>query len=149
MKRLRRRAARVVAAFLPLPLAGCMFAMEHRFPEGTRFDRERDVRVVRHIDESRMKNYLLAGLLPWTRFGTKDIAKDPGPGRHLAGTSVETTFNALDTVIWIVPGFFYGYYIWAPRHVGVTAEVVEEGKPSLLGRSEGEVPLRSRGGGRR
>lgn len=128
-----RRLAPALAALLLLPLAGCMFSMEHRFPEGTRFDRERDVRVVQRVDDSRMKNYLLAGLLPWTRFGTKDIAKQPGDGRHLTGTEVETTFNALDTVIWVVPGFFYGYYVWAPRHVGVKADVVQEGEASLVG----------------
>lgn len=130
----RRGLARGLAALLALPLAGCMFAMEHRFPEGTRFDQERDVRVVRRVDDSAMKNYLLAGLLPWTHYGTKDLVGEPGPGRHLSSTSVETTFNALDTVIWIVPGFFYGYYVWAPRHVGVKADVVQEGERSLLGR---------------
>jgi hypothetical protein len=124
---------RGLAALLVLPLAGCMFAMEHRFPDGTRFDREHDVRVVDRVDDAGMKNYLLAGLLPWTRFGTKDLARDPGAGRHLSGTQVETTFNALDTVIWVVPGFFYGYYVWAPRHVGVKADVVQEGERSLLG----------------
>jgi hypothetical protein len=131
--RLLIRPLAALLVLLALPLSGCMFAMEHKFPEGTRFDRERHVRVVRRVEDSRMKNYLLAGLLPWTRFGTKDIAEEPGAGRHLSGTQVETTFNALDTVIWVVPGFFYGYYVWAPRHVGVSADVVQEGEASLLG----------------
>ena len=71
------------------------------------------------------RNYLLSGLVPYTSFGTKDLAKDPGPGKQLADVEIETQFNWFDFVVSIVPGLYYGYYVWAPRHVGYKAVVVE------------------------
>jgi hypothetical protein len=120
-----------VAAGLALALAGC-FTMNHTFPPNTQFGRRPEGAVgVRPAADEGMKNYLLSGLLPWTSFGTKDLAKDPGPGRQLADVEVETKFNWLDIVIWIVPGQYYGYYVWAPRHVGYKAVVVETGAPAV------------------
>jgi hypothetical protein len=114
-----------LTAALALGLTGC-FTMNHTFPPNTQFGRRPDGAVgVRPAADAGMKNYLLSGLLPWTSFGTKDLARNPGPGRQLADVEVETQFNWLDIVIWIVPGQYYGYYVWAPRHVGYEGVVVE------------------------
>jgi hypothetical protein len=113
------------AAALALALTGC-FTMNHTFPPNTQFGRRPEGAVgIRPQADKAMKNYMLSGLFPWSRFGTKDMAKDPGPGRQLADVEVETQFNWLDIVIWIVPGQYYGYYVWAPRHVGYKGVVVE------------------------
>jgi len=122
-KALRFRAALVAA--LSLALSAC-FTMNHTFPPDTQFGRRpAGATGVRSVGEKGMKNYLLSGLVPYTSFGTKDLAKDPGPGRHLTDVEIETQFNWFDFVVSIVPGLYYGYYIWAPRHVGYKAVVVE------------------------
>jgi hypothetical protein len=32
-------------------------------------------------------------------------------------------------VVSIVPGLYYGYYVWAPRHVGYEGVVIEDDSP--------------------
>jgi hypothetical protein len=123
--KIRIGARATCAAALALALTGC-FTMNHTFPPNTQFGRRPEGAVgIRPQADKAMKNYMLSGLFPWSRFGTKDMAKDPGPGRQLADVEVETQFNWLDIVIWIVPGQYYGYYVWAPRHVGYEAVVIE------------------------
>jgi hypothetical protein len=120
-----------LAAVLSVALSGC-FTMHHKFPPNTQFGRRPDGAVaVKPVSDKRMKNYLLSGLFPYSRFGTKDMAEDPGPGRQLADVEVETQFNTFDFIVTLVPGACcYGYYIWAPRHVGYKGVVVEhEGEP--------------------
>ena len=120
-----------LAAVLSLALTGC-FTMHHKFPPNTQFGRRPEGAVnVRPVADKAMKNYLLSGLFPYSRFGTKDLAKDPGPGRQLADVEVETQFNVFDFIVTLVPGACcYGYYIWAPRHVGYEGVVVEHaGEP--------------------
>ena len=127
--RLRLRAALVAA--LGLSLSAC-FTMNHKFPPNTQFGRRPDGVVgVRSVGDKGMKNYLLSGLVPYTSFGTKDLAKDPGPGKELADVQIETQFNWFDFVVSIVPGLYYGYYVWAPRHVGYKAVVVESHSPAV------------------
>ena len=114
-----------LATALTVALSGC-FTMTHTFPPNTQFGHRPDGSVsVEKVGDKGMKNYLLSGLLPYTSFGTKDLAKDPGPGRRLADVEIETQFNWFDFVVSIVPGLYYGYYVWAPRHVGYKAVVVE------------------------
>ena len=114
-----------LAAVLCVGLSGC-FTMTHTFPPNTQFGHRPDGAVsVEKVQDSGMKNYLLSGLLPYTSFGTKDLAKDPGPGRELADVQIETQFNWFDFIISIVPGLYYGYYVWAPRHVGYQGVVIE------------------------
>ena len=114
-----------LAAGLSVALSGC-FTMNHTFPPNTQFGRRPEGAVgIRPTADEGMKNYLLSGLFPWSRFGTKDLAKDPGPGRQLADVEIETEFNWMDIVIWIIPGQYYGYYVWAPRHVGYEGVVIE------------------------
>lgn len=120
-----------VAAVLSLALSGC-FTMNHTFPPNTQFGRRPEGAVgVRPTADNGMKNYLLAGLFAWSGFGTDDLAKDPGPGRQLADVEIETQFNWMDIVIWIIPGQYYGYYVWAPRHVGYKAVVIENGDEAV------------------
>ena len=116
---------RTLVAALALALSGC-FTMNHTFPANTQFGHRPEGSVgVRPIADDGMKNYLLSGLFAWTSFGTKDLAKDPGPGRRLADVEIETKFNWMDIVIWIVPGQYYGYYVWAPRHVGYKGVLID------------------------
>jgi len=124
MKTAFRFRAAVVAA-LSLALSAC-FTMNHTFPPNTHFGhRPEGVVSVRAAGDKGMKNYLLSGLFAYTSFGTKDLAEDPGPGRQLADVEIETQFNWFDFVVSIVPGLYYGYYVWAPRHVGFEGVVVE------------------------
>ena len=129
MRSIRRIGARgVVALVSAAMLSGCMFNMNHRLPPDTLFGggTPEGVRVT-PVERSGMKNYLLAGLLPWTSFGAKDLVAEPHEGQRLADVELRTEFNWLDTVVWVVPGFFYGYYVWAPRHVEVRGAYVDEG----------------------
>ncbi len=119
----RIRAA--LAVLLSVALSGC-FTMTHTFPPNTQFGHRPDGSVsVKHVEDYGMKNYLLSGFLPWTSFGTKNLAKDPGPGRELADVEIMTRFNWFDFIISIVPGLYYGYYVWAPRHVYFEGTVIE------------------------
>jgi hypothetical protein len=130
------RIGAALTAVVSLTLAGC-FTMHHKFPPNTQFGRRPEGAVaVRPVEDKRMKNYLLSGLFPYSRFGTKDMAKDPGPGRQLADVEVETQFNTFDFIVTLVPGACcYGYYIWAPRHVGYKGVVVEHaGEPIAAAR---------------
>jgi hypothetical protein len=113
------------ATTVAIMLSGC-FTMTHTFPPNTQFGHRPPGSVsVAKVEDSGMKNYLLSGLLPYTSFGTKDLAEDPGPGRQLADVKIETQFNWFDFIVSIVPGLYYGYYVWAPRHVGYEAVVIE------------------------
>jgi hypothetical protein len=113
------------ATTLTVVLSGC-FTMSHTFPPNTQFGHRPAGSVsVQKVQDSGMKNYFLSGLFPYTSFGTKDLAKDPGPGRELADVKIETQFNWFDFIVSIVPGLYYGYYVWAPRHVGYEGVVIE------------------------
>ena len=115
-----------LALTLSVSVLGC-FTMHHTFPPNTQFGRRPDGAVaVEKVEDYGMKNYLISGFLPWTSFGTKNLAKDPGPGRELADVEVETKFNWFDFIISIVPGLYYGYYVWAPRHVYFDGVVIAD-----------------------
>ena len=123
-----------LAAGLSIVLSGC-FTMNHSFPPNTQFGHRPEGAVsVGKVEDKGMKNYFLSGLFPYSSFGTKDLAKDPGPGRQLADVQIETQFNWFDFVVSIVPGLYYGYYVWAPRHVGVEGVVVENGAETVAAR---------------
>ena len=121
-----RLANALVAAALALPLSGCLFYMNHELPPNTTFGGRVETGAhVQHAESSKLKPYLLAGLLPYPFFPTKDMLKAPPQGKHLANVAIETQFNWFDTIIWVVPGFFYGYYVFAPRHAKVTGNYVD------------------------
>ena len=131
MKTNHPTARAALSALVSVALSGC-FTMTHSFPQNTQFGRRPEGSVsVAKVGDKKMKNYLLSGLLPYTSFGTKDLAEDPGPGRRLADVSVETQFNWFDFVVSIVPGLYYGYYVWAPRHVGFEGVVIEDPKQPI------------------
>jgi hypothetical protein len=120
-------------ALLATGLPGCMFRMTHELPLTAQFHREFPPGARRQaFRESGMKNYFLAGIGPYSGFGTKDLVEHRFGERaagHLTGVAIETRFDALDTLIWVVPGFFYGYYLWAPRHVQVEGFYVDAPEP--------------------
>ena len=127
MRRQTSRLARpLLALLLSTQLTGCLFYMNHELPPNTVFGGpvEKNVKV-QHAEESLFKPYLLAGLLPYPFFPTKDVLKAPPKGTHLTNVSIETQFNWFDTVVWVVPGFFYGYYVFAPRHATVSGNYVQ------------------------
>ena len=119
----------LVTASLACALAGC-FTVTHHLPPHSYFGKLPPTagETVQPFQDSAMKNWLLAGLLPWSRFATNDLLAEQGAGPlRYQNLEVETEFTALDTLIWIVPGQFYGYYVWAPRHIKVTGEAVRSG----------------------
>ncbi|HVH04827.1 MAG TPA: hypothetical protein VNE71_02375 [Myxococcota bacterium] len=126
IRTLFRLARALVAVALALPLSGCLFYMNHELPPNTTFGgRVEKGTHVQHAENSKLKPYLLAGLLPYPFFPTKDMLKAPPQGKHLTNVAIETQFNWFDTIIWVVPGFFYGYYVFAPRHAKVTGNYVD------------------------
>jgi hypothetical protein len=120
-----RLARPLLVALLSLQLSGCLFYMNHELPPNTTFGgrAEKGARV-QPSENSKLKPYLLAGLLPYPFFPTKDMLPPPRHGQHLANVEIETQFNWFDTIVWVVPGFFYGYYVFAPRHATVRGNYV-------------------------
>lgn len=108
--------------------SGCMFKMRHELPTNVYFSAEPRAEKGKSFEDEAMKNWALAGLVPYSEFGAKDLIP-AGSGGELSSLSIETVFTGIDTVIWVVPGFFYGYYLWAPRHVKVEGEYIEDAAP--------------------
>lgn len=123
---LRRPAQILLVATLSLQLTGCLFYMNHELPPNTTFGGHVEhAKRVQPAENSKLKPYLLAGLLPYPGFPAKNLLAPPHHGQHLANVSIETTFNWFDTIVWVVPGFFYGYYVFAPRHAIVRGNYVD------------------------
>jgi hypothetical protein len=118
---------------LGFALAGC-FTVKHRLPPHSYFGKlpSTSGETVQTFSDSAMKNWLLAGLVPWSSFSSDDLLAEQGGAGALRyqALEVETRFDALDTLIWIVPGQFYGYYVWAPRHITVSGQAVRSGASS-------------------
>jgi len=127
MRRQTSRFARpLLALLLSTQLTGCLFYMNHELPPNTVFGGPRERGSTAHVAEkSKLKPYLLAGLLPYPFFPTKNMLPPPRSGQHLTNVEIETTFNAFDTFVWVIPGFFYGYYVFAPRHAKVRGNYVQ------------------------
>jgi hypothetical protein len=123
---LRRSARLLLVAALSLQLSGCLFHMTHELPPNTTFGgRTEPAKRVQPAESSKLKPYLLAGLLPYPGFPTRNLLAPPRRGQHLANVEIETSFNWFDTIVWVVPGFFYGYYVFAPRHATVRGNYVD------------------------
>ena len=120
----------LACAAFALVLGGC-FTVNYKLPPHTYFGKlpATSGETVQTFSDSAMKNWLLAGLVPWSSFSSDDLLAEQGGAGALRyqALEVETRFDALDTLIWIVPGQFYGYYVWAPRHITVTGEAVRSG----------------------
>jgi hypothetical protein len=108
-------------------LTGC-FTVKHELPPGSYFGHlpKGTHEVSRPFAAEKMKNWLLAGLLPYSRFGVKDLVPNGAGVKRVEGIELETRFSVIDTIVWIVPGAFYGYYVWAPRTVRIEGSAVSE-----------------------
>jgi hypothetical protein len=115
-----------------LAASGC-FSVSHKLPPHAYFGTlpKAPAETVTRFERSAMKNWLAAGLIPWSRFSSDDLLAEGGAGvLRYENLQVKTEFNWVDTVAWVVPGQFYGYYVWAPRHIIVTGQEVRSGAPA-------------------
>jgi hypothetical protein len=119
-----RRRPTALALVLALALAGgsgCMFRVRHELPPNAYFGRlpaSADERVTTFEDHA-MKNWALAGLVPYTSFSTDDLLPHDRGTTRVENLAVKTEFSTIDTIVWVIPGFAYGYYLWAPRTITV------------------------------
>ncbi|MBW2281920.1 MAG: hypothetical protein JRG82_14355 [Deltaproteobacteria bacterium] len=123
------KASTLLAAFVCASLTtGCLFTARHELPANAVFGKfpEHSAAGERPFEDSGMKNWALAGFVPWTGWGSQRMLEehDPGSGLRIENLAIETRFGTWDTIIWVFPGFFYGYYLWAPRTVEVSGSVV-------------------------
>lgn len=121
----------VVTALFAIAATGC-FSVSHKLPPHAYFGKLPTQTAAGEtragFERSAMKNWLIAGLIPWSSFSSDDLLEQGAPGvLRYEDLEVTTQFTALDTLIWIVPGQFYGYYVWAPRHITVKGEAVRSG----------------------
>jgi len=120
------------ALTLVLSLSGCFSIKHHNLPMDAYFNQEDPGNAkVSHFESTRMKNFLISGLFPYSRFGVKDMV-DVQPGRKISGLQVQTQFNAFDVFVTIIPGMAYGYYIWAPRHVSASGSYLDGEVPATI-----------------
>jgi len=112
-------------------LSGC-FTMKHGIPMDAYFNQEPagNARTT-SFENTRMKNYLLSGLFPYSRFGTKNMV-EVKPGRKITGLEIQSQFNEFDFFVTLIPGLAYGYYIWAPRHVSVKGQYMDGDVPKTI-----------------
>jgi hypothetical protein len=123
----------VLALALTLAAAGC-FSVQHRLPPNAYFGtlpKGAAVDAGVPFDDQTFKNWALAGLVPYSGWTSSDLlATQPGVGsaKAIQIRQIETIFSPLDVVISIVPGAFYGYYVWAPRTIHVAGAVQSEAR---------------------
>jgi hypothetical protein len=122
MKLIARTAALTVS--IALGTAGC-FSVNHELPANAYFGTLPSGGAPPGIpfDRAARKNWALSGLLPYSRWDTSDLLASE-PSVPTAGSvqirMIETIFDPIDVFVTIVPGAFYGYYIWAPRTIHVS-----------------------------
>jgi hypothetical protein len=119
--RARRLATRIALSLALLASPGCMFRVRHELPPNAYFGRlpaAADERVTSFEDHG-MKNWALAGLVPYSSWSTDDLLARQRGTTRIENLSVQTEFSTVDTIVWVVPGFAYGYYLWAPRTITV------------------------------
>jgi hypothetical protein len=112
--------SRALLAILALGASGC-FTVEYRLPPHTYFGQlpaRSDEKAV-DFDREAMKNWFLAGLFPWSKFSSDDLIAPDARVHRIESLELETRFSGLDTLVWVIPGQFYGYYLWAPRTLRV------------------------------
>ena len=107
---------------------GC-FTMEHRLPPHTYFGAlpAQPGEQSLPFRQEAMKNYWLSGLFPWTRWSSNALLTPLADGDRIEDLQMETRFSPLDVAISIFPGLVYGYYVWAPRSIGVSGRIVRKG----------------------
>jgi hypothetical protein len=117
----RARFGSLVVALALLAATGCMFRVRHELPPNAYFGRmpARANERVWSFENHGMKNWALAGLVPYSSWSTDDLLPHDPKVTRLENLTVQTQFSTWDTVVWVVPGFAYGYYLWAPRTITV------------------------------
>jgi len=131
MTRMTTMGTRIAAAVLAILFfgSGCLHSVRHELPEHSYFGQlpaaEGERRVA--FEDSGMKNWALAGLLPYSGWGTGDMLAGRNGAKRVENLEIQTQFGRIDTIVWVIPGFFYGYYLWAPRTVSVSGTKVSEG----------------------
>jgi hypothetical protein len=131
MTRMTSTGTHIAAAALAILFlaSGCLHSVRHELPEHTYFGQlpaaEGERRVA--FEDSGMKNWALAGLLPYSSWSSSNMLAERNGAKRVENLEIETRFGRIDTIVWVVPGFFYGYYVWAPRTVSVSGTKVSEG----------------------
>ena len=118
--------ARQLLVMVALGLCSACFSVEHRLPPQTYFgqlpkgagDQATTFKRAGH------KNYFLAGFGPYSRWASRDLLLADSPAKRIESVAIETKFDEFDVAISIVPGLFYGYYLWAPRSIRVSGTEV-------------------------
>ena len=126
MKPLARTFALALA--VALGSAGC-FSVQHNLPPNAYFgtlpkgaSASAAAEPGIPFDTQARKNWALAGLFPYSGWGTPDLlAAQPnlGNGKLVQVRKIETIFDPVDVFVSIIPGAFYGYYLWAPRSIHI------------------------------
>ena len=116
----------VVCAFLN---TACLFTVQHELPPNAYFGKlpHQSGEKTSPLTDHGMKNWGLAGLAAYSDWSSKDLLQPNGVGPHhrVEDLAIETRFGKLDTLFWVVPGFAYGYYVWATRTVEVSGSRVD------------------------
>jgi hypothetical protein len=113
-----------LALALALGSLGC-FSVRHELPANAYFGRLPKGAAAPGIPfETQVhKNWALSGLLPYSRWSTSDLLAAQ-PGVPTAGSvqirEIETIFDPWDVFVTVIPGAFYGYYVYAPRSLHVS-----------------------------
>ena len=116
---------RLLALAIAIGSAGC-FSLQHELPPNAYFGtlpRGATGGTGVTFDDQTFKNWALAGLLPYTSWSTSQLlAEQPAvrDAKSIQIREIETVFSPFDVAVSIVPGAFYGYYVWATRTVHVT-----------------------------
>jgi hypothetical protein len=124
-----RRTGRILGALLVAAAAnGCMFKVKHELPARSYFGHlpKSEQERTRPFETHGMKNWALAGMVAYSGWGTKDLIPGAPAVRRVEDLAVETRFSTIDTIVWVIPGFAYGYYLWAPRTIEVEGNRVYE-----------------------
>ena len=130
---MRRHPGRLLSVVLACGLmTGCLFNVEHQLPPRAYFGKlpaGSGQREFPFKQEDR-KNWYLAGWFAYSDWGVGDLVPPLERVERIEDLEIETRFSELDTLIWVVPGFVYGYYVWAPRTIRVSGTRVVATDPS-------------------
>ncbi len=121
--------SRAAVSLLCLALAsGCMHKVVHELPPNAYFGHApaRPAEQTSSFADHGMKNWWLAGLVPYTSWNSANLIPQGPKVERVENLVVQTQFSKLDTVVWVIPGFAYGYYLWAPRTITVQGAKVEQ-----------------------
>lgn len=128
MKRLLRSGGAAILCLLAT--TGCLFNVKHELPANSYFGKlpERNGALGKAFEDGGRKNWALAGLVSYSGWSSGDVLEQQAgtTSGHVENLAIETTFDTIDTVVWVFPGFLYGYYIWAPRTVRVEGTQVRD-----------------------